>query len=50
MGNPGAFLVILPKGINQLGSDERTRVYRISGGILAVERAQWEILSIFLQI
>jgi hypothetical protein len=39
----GAFLVIVPKGINQLGLDERKRVYRISGGILAVERAQKEI-------
>jgi hypothetical protein len=40
IGNPGAFLVIVPKGINQLGSDERKHLYRISGGILAVERAQ----------
>jgi hypothetical protein len=46
MGNPVAFPVILPKGINQLGKDERKRVYRISGEILAVERAQKEVLPI----
>jgi hypothetical protein len=40
IGNPDAFLVIVPKGINQLGLDERKRVNRISGGILAVERAR----------
>jgi hypothetical protein len=40
MGNPDAFLVIVPKGINQLGADERKRFYRISGGIVEVERAQ----------
>jgi hypothetical protein len=40
IGNPDAFLVIVPKGINQLGLDERKRVYRISEEILAVERAQ----------
>jgi hypothetical protein len=45
IGNSGAFLVIMPKGINQLGLDERKRVYRISGEILAVERTQKEILS-----
>jgi hypothetical protein len=50
IGNSGAFLVIVPKGINQLGSDERKRLYRISGGILAVERAQQEALCNFLQI
>jgi hypothetical protein len=44
MGNPGGFLVIMPKGINQLGAVGRKRVYRISGGVLAVERAQKEIL------
>ena len=40
IGNSGAFLVIVPKGINQLGSDERKRLYRISGENLEVERAQ----------
>ena len=40
IGNSATFLVIIPKVTNQLGSDERKRVYRISGGILAVERAQ----------
>jgi hypothetical protein len=29
-GNPAAFLVIVPKGIYQLGSDEGKRCYRIS--------------------
>jgi hypothetical protein len=35
---------------NQLGSDERKRLFRISGEILAVERAQEEKFLIFLQI
>jgi hypothetical protein len=44
------FRLSCPKGINPLGLDERKRLYRISGEILAVERAQKEMFFNFLQI